>query len=80
MMDGVDQGGERGNGCGGNRTLSVMKRVGRDQHHAPVINIKFAFTNFNLNIVTRPSIPVITSNTITFSKVSIRLESPSIRP
>ena len=55
MMDGVDKDGERGNGCGMNRTLSVMKRVSRYQHHSPVINIKSAFTNVNLNIVTRPS-------------------------
>jgi len=30
-----------------------------------VINIKFAYTNVNLNIVTRPSTPAITSNTMT---------------
>jgi len=70
-MDGVDKGGERGNGCGVNRTLSVMKRVSRFQHHSPVINIKSAFTNFNLDIVTRPSTTVRTSNTVTFSKISI---------
>ena len=52
-MEGVDKDGERGNGCGVNRTLSVMKRVSRYQHHSPVINIKSAFTNFNLNIVTK---------------------------
>ena len=33
----VDKGGERGDGCGGDRTLSVMKRVSRDQHHSPVV-------------------------------------------
>jgi hypothetical protein len=72
-MDGVDPDGERGNGCGVNRTLSVMKRVSRDQHQYPVINIKFAFTNVNINIVTRPSTTVITSNTITFSIISISI-------
>jgi len=62
----------KSNGCGGNRTLSVMNRV-RDRHHSAVINIEFAFTNVNLTIVTRPSTTVITSNNITFSKLSIRL-------
>ena len=71
MMDGVDSDGERGNGCGVNRTMSVMKRVSRHQHHSPVINIKSAFTNVNLNIVTRPSTTVRTSKFVTFSKISI---------
>ena len=68
MMDGVDKDGEGGNGCGMNRTLSVMKRVSRYQHHSPVINIKSAFTNVNLNIVTRPSTTVRTSNIVTVDR------------
>ena len=72
-MDWVDKDGERGNGYGVNRTLSVMKEVSRYQHHYPVINIKFAFTNVNLNIVTRPSTTVRTSNNVTFSKISISI-------
>jgi len=51
--------------------MSVMKRVSRYQHHSPVINIKSAFTNVNLNIVTRPSTTVRTSKFATFSKISI---------
>jgi len=72
-MDGVDKDGETGNGCGVNRTLSVMKRVSRYQHYSPVINIKSAFTNVNLNIVTRPSTTVRTSDIVTFSKISISI-------
>jgi hypothetical protein len=64
MVDGVEQDGERGNGCGGTLSLSVMNKVSRDHHHYPVINVEFAFTDVNLNIVTRPSTTVITSNNI----------------
>jgi hypothetical protein len=48
MIDEVEEGGNRGNGCAGYRTLGVKKWVSRDQHHSPVINIDFAFTTFNL--------------------------------
>jgi len=71
LRDGGD--GERG-GLGwltAEELRSAVNRVSRYQHHSPVINIKSTFTNFNLNIVTRPSTTVRTSNIVTFSKISI---------